>query len=176
VTPAFSLAQCSAQEADNKLAEELESTKTSLIAHRHQNGPAKREKLSAQRRQYVARQMQQKNTHLDKFFSLQQQVSKLKAHIAQSLENTKLLDHRQKAAQANFASSNDPSYIDLGKQLKNQIKGELAQRRVWNTEMQDLQNRVKELKSGPLKGVCIPKPPTENGAGVALHTAGNKSH
>ncbi|KAJ2913164.1 hypothetical protein MD484_g7252, partial [Candolleomyces efflorescens] len=167
-----------AQEADNKLAEELESMKTSLIAHRHQNGPAKREKLSAQRRQYVARQTQQRNTHLDEFFSLQQQLTKLKDRIAQSLENTKLLDHKQKEALANFASSSDPDNVDLGKQLKNQIKGELAQRRVWNTEVQDLQARIKGLKSGPLKGVSIPKTPslrTENSAGVELATTGESS-
>ncbi|KAJ7872496.1 hypothetical protein B0H14DRAFT_3564688 [Mycena olivaceomarginata] len=141
---------------DNVQVDEIHQIIRDGVMRKRWNGPSKREKLSAQRKGWAAKAAFERNEHLIAFDELSQERE-------EGQEEWKFSLSRQKAIQGEIEELQEQLKVDRRREdLKTEVKvlrleidAEKQNRRDWVSRRGEIDAKLRELRTGPLKGVQI---------------------
>ncbi|KAF6745682.1 hypothetical protein DFP72DRAFT_973986 [Ephemerocybe angulata] len=142
-----------ARDADKRLAQELETRATELVAHRHVNGLQIREKKSKARKDRISKQARERQDHVDNYFDLQAQVTSLMTSKSNSAALTKQLNAELAKIKDQLKITRTPSLEVQKSTLQARLDGEVTKRRTWTADAKEIKLQMEALQQGPLKGV-----------------------
>ncbi|KAJ7697773.1 hypothetical protein B0H14DRAFT_3655259 [Mycena olivaceomarginata] len=142
--------------ARNPTVDEIHQIIRDGVMRKRWNGPSEREKLSAQRKGWAAKAAFERNEHLIAFNELSQERE-------EGQEEWKFSLSRQKAIQGEIEELQEQLKVDRRREdLKTEVKvlrleidAEKQNRRDWVSRRGEIDAKLRELRTGPLKGVQI---------------------
>ncbi|KAJ6527308.1 hypothetical protein DFH09DRAFT_1414272 [Mycena vulgaris] len=153
-----------AKARDDIKAAEMMQIERDGVMRRRWNGPADREKLSAQRQVWKMRKSAVRNDQLTSYETLKAERDAGLEDNKASLERQKTLEGQIKGLQEEMKL--DKHRTDLKEQvnvLRRDIEEEKALRRDWNIRRKTIEDELDRLKKGPLAGVRVKgRRPAEN--------------
>ncbi|KAJ7842468.1 hypothetical protein B0H14DRAFT_3139909 [Mycena olivaceomarginata] len=141
---------------DNVQVDEIHQIIRDGVMRKRWNGPSEREKLSAQRKGWAAKAAFERNEHLIAFDELSQERE-------EGQEEWKFSLSLQKAIQGEIEELQEQLKVDRRREdLKTEVKvlrleidAEKQNRRDWVSRRGEIDAKLRELRTGPLKGVQI---------------------
>ncbi|KAF6759259.1 hypothetical protein DFP72DRAFT_1043345 [Ephemerocybe angulata] len=152
-------ANLSARDADKRLAQELETRATELVAHRHVNGLQVREKKSKARKDRISKQARERQDHVDNYFDLQAQVTLLMTSKSNSAALTKQLNAELAKIKDQLKITRTPSLEVQKSVLQARLDGEVTKRCTWSADAKEIRLQMEALQQGPLKGLTVQEVP-----------------
>ncbi|KAJ7862798.1 hypothetical protein B0H14DRAFT_3863071 [Mycena olivaceomarginata] len=141
---------------DNVQVDEIYQIIRDGVMRKRWNGPSEHEKLSAQRKGWAAKAAFERNEHLIAFDELSQERE-------EGQEEWKFSLSRQKAIQGEIEELQEQLKVDRRREdLKTEVKllrleidAEKQNHRDWVSRRGEIDAKLRELRTGPLKGVQI---------------------
>ncbi|KAJ7831403.1 hypothetical protein B0H14DRAFT_3464101 [Mycena olivaceomarginata] len=132
---------------DNVQVDEIHQIIRDGVMRKRWNGPSEHEKLSAHRKGWAAKAAFERNEHLIAFDELSQERE-------EGQEEWKFSLSRQKAIQGEIEELQEQLKTEV-KVLRLEIDAEKQNRRDWVSRRGEIDAKLRELRTGPLKGVQI---------------------
>ncbi|KAJ7337368.1 hypothetical protein DFH08DRAFT_252732 [Mycena albidolilacea] len=141
---------------DNVQVDEIHRIIRNGVMRKRWNGPSEREKLSAQRKGWATKAAFERSEHLIAFDELTQERE-------EGQEEWKFSLSRQKAIQGEIEELQEQLKADRRREdlrtevkvLRLEIDAEKQNRRDWVSHRGEIDSKLRELRTGPLKGVQI---------------------
>ncbi|KAJ7271431.1 hypothetical protein B0H12DRAFT_1303369 [Mycena haematopus] len=142
-----------AQERDNIWAAEIAQVERSGVMRNRWNGPAEREKLSAQRRNWKVRKSAVRNEELASLDSLKAERDTGMEDNKESIQRSKILEEQIKALRQEMKiDKHRTDLLALVNELHADIQAELSLRREWTIRKTGINSEIEKLRTGGLAG------------------------